>query len=191
MIGQLISTPVDQLNEELVYGLIQCPKWYPINYVEGGFFDRCLKNFKEHAKESNLTDNDYYDWVRIPTPSNIHTIWLARPGKTVERKLKTIYTQDGYPKRLETWVNVVRLDLFFYKSMAQPGVQGFTFGDRTHVLKPLKVLNHKWTKPGDWHDTWKCSKCGLTGRSHEKAEAALIPDKLLTCDEVCVADILL
>jgi len=199
----IIDTPIDQVNTELVYGMIQCPKWYPINYTVGGFYDRCLENFRKHAREETLTDNDKYDWVRIPTTSNIHTIWLAKPGKEVKKKPKMVQGRYGFIEK-ELWTNVVRMDLFLYRSMAEPGVQGFTFGDRQHILKPLKILHHKWIRRTTeaWNDFhafqktgsevgWICDKCGLTGHSHMSNKAALIPDRLLTCDEVCVADIIL
>jgi hypothetical protein len=199
----MIKTPIDQINLELIFALIQCPKWHPVNYVVGGIYDRCVENFKSHKDDDVLTDHEKYDWVCVPTSSKIHTIWLAKPGKKVERKYKLINTKTGYHER-EVWTNVVRLDLFLYRSITHKNVQGFTFGDRSKILKPLKILEHSWVvkKTESWKDfssfgltsketCWVCSNCGLHGVSKSSTASVVFPDKLITCDEATVADIII
>lgn len=198
----LIETPIDQVGNDLIYTMVKCPSWYPINYTEGGIYDRCFENIKSNVGKTDCHDNDKYDWIQIPTTRSIHTIFLAKPGKEVKKVEYEAKTKYGTVTKWY-WTNIIKMNLFLYKSMAQKPMQGFTFGDRKNLLKPLKILDHKWIRKnaGEWEDLevssrtngikWFCKNCGMTARSQINNPAALFPEKLLTCDEYSIADIIL
>jgi hypothetical protein len=185
---------IEQTHPDLIFAIIKNPVWTPIPYVVDGIYDRCVANFQEHKKDEVLIDNDKYDWVRIPAASYIRTIYIAKPGKIVEQKYKYYRRSKTDVKCSLVWTNVVRMDLFFYRSMTYKNIQGFTFGDRHNILKPLKILDHHWARTetaAAWDcNTWTCAVCGLAGKSHDSNMSALIPEELLTCDEKLVENIL-
>lgn len=197
---------VDQIedHDDLIYTIVMCPTYEPIKYKPGGAYDRVLKNMQAHSDDELLEDNDKYQWVRVPSPSNLHSVCLVRPDKVPQRRRKE-YIADGKQKEWNYWTNVVRLDLFFYYSAAYENIQAFTFGDRQRIIKPLKILKHQWEiKHPKYnafghrsislfgHQTeWTCKKCGLSAASRIGNAKAIFPSRMLTCDEAMVRDIIL
>lgn len=205
---EIINTPIDQINNEcLILTLMQCPTWYPVNYVEGGIYDRCLQNLKNHAKDTDLTDNDIYEWYNIPELNyKRKAIFLQRPGKTPKRKKKLYINKHGRIKESYIWTNIVKLNMYFYRSGSDQQVIAYTFGDKfgDRIIKPLKIIKHKWstkcnlewvakmaTDDPSMPVDWKCEICGLRGSSTAASWQAIEPDEPLTCDEMMIKDIIL
>ena len=192
---------IKEEHDDLIYQIVKCPNWTPIA-SSSGIYERVLENFKTHKSDENLIDHEEYQWVRVPSSSNIYSVFLVRPGKIPERASSNKMI-GGRREYVSYWTNVVRLDLFFYYSATHENVQAFTFGDRQRIIKPLKILNHKWELPpsgiNEWNGAvpmitgqthWKCSKCGMTATSKLNNGKAILPDQMLTCDEAVVQDIL-
>jgi len=180
---------IEQDFPDLIYAIIKQPIWVPVPHISGGIYDRCMNNFKSHRQDPILTGNEEYQWARIPASAYIRNVVLARPGKTV--RLKT--TQETDKQTIIhnfRWTNVVIINLLLYRSITHKNIQGFTFGDRTNILKPLKMLDHQWTKEIWGSNVWKCDVCGIKGTSHHSNESAIIPDKFLTCDEAIIEGII-
>ena len=199
---------------DLIHKLASLPNWMPLKYATNGIYDAVLENFIA-SKNEELTENEEYQWVRIQMPSNIHSVRLARPNKKVE--VKTLITESYRTTRALT--NVVRLDVYFYRSAVYPDVQAFTFGDTKNLIKPIKKLNHAWKKSlydqknkgyialgNDYSRTiyndsirkmggreiiYACETCKLKGIASSTQEKAIFPEKMMTCDEVMIKDILI
>jgi len=58
---------IDQFYNDLIY-ILSKVKFAQriIEYKIDGIYDRILTNFKEHIKESELTDNEKYEWNLLP-----------------------------------------------------------------------------------------------------------------------------
>jgi hypothetical protein len=204
---EIINTPIDQINnKDLILTLMQCPTWYPVNYIEGGIYDRCFQNMKDHAKDTELTDNHIYEWYHIPEPKKSRTVFLQRPGKIPGRKKKFYVNKHGRIKESFIWTNIVKLNMYFYRSGSDQQIIAYTFGDKfgDRIIKPLKIIKHNWTTKSDlkWVATivnddpgypiiWKCETCGLKGSSAAGSLQAIEPVEPLTCDEAMIKDIIL
>ena len=179
--------PVDQINNDLVFSLVQCPDFFPVKYQEGGLYDRCLFNFREHRKDLELIDNDIYQWVRLPI-TNQKYVFLVKPGKEVMEK--TWYEDPHLGARYRTrLINIVRLHLLYYKSAVDDNIQAFSFGDSKHMIKPLKVLKHKWKRES--FGKFRCKHCDIRGIRIFGTNDLISPIELLTCEENTIKDIIL
>jgi hypothetical protein len=180
-----------QKGSDLIYDLVQVPEWQPIPYITGGLYDRCISNFLENGNKPALPDDDEnYEWYKIPHPSNIVSIRLQKPGKKVEET----YEYNSYGKEYRKITGVVRLDIYLYASATHEFLQAFSFGDRNNIIKPFKILNHKWgiINKINKYNYWKCEECGLEGKSKiSEFKPPIIPNQMLTCEEIKIKDILL
>ena len=182
----------NQFNMELIYTLFHAPAWDPVPYEPDGLYDRCLRNIRENKTIESLSSHDEYQWVRIASGQMQHVL-LAKPNKVVERK--EYINKRG---RLSPYcTNVIKLEVFFYKSATIKGSFAITYGDKDNVIKPLKILSHNWQSKTNWQDIMSirsndlvCSICKLEGQSLVESPFAILPVDMLTCDEVMIKDII-
>jgi hypothetical protein len=163
-------------SDDLIYDLSLVPNWLAIPYVLGGLLDRIKQNFNEHTREVLLPDQNEYHWFRKPSPSP-HIIRFE--SKAIGGKDKS-------------------LELALYSSAANIEIQAFTWINLDgEAIKPIKIIKHDWYKyKCETGETiYKCDKCEMRGRgkyflsNQIQIGSGIRPDRLLTCEQEIVRDI--
>jgi len=189
-------TPEINQNEsdDLIYDLSNMPDWCKIPYIVGGLYDRIQKNLREHAEQPLLVQQDEYQWFRRPSSNinnNITTcVELLKPGvKATDYSYTT--------PRNELNKLILPVNLVFYDSATDIHIHAATWTSTSFTIKPIKILKHDWHKImfGDI-SRYKCTACGLLGSGRffsanfTKVKSAICPDRLLTCEQEIVRDII-
>jgi hypothetical protein len=130
----------------------------------------------------------------LPPPDKIRytggsIVQLIRPGKVLKEKR----FKGGW-----TYINVVKMKRFIYRSATYPEIIAYTYGDfwGNRVIKPFIILTHDWEQDRsirrysntDYH--WKCKKCKMSGKSPTGSKKSICPDELYSCDDMMIKDII-
>jgi len=187
------ATEINQnASEDLVYNLSCVPSWMIVPYVAGGLYDRVQENFSKYKHEELLINQEYHRWFRRPSTQHINFNLNTRVRllKPEAKKAKT-YTEIRKPENLEM------LDMVIYDSASDLSISAITWVTSSNIIKPMKIFGHIWEKVKNNRDAnmFKCSNCGMIGRgkfytaNHMRVKSAICPDKLLTCEEKIIEDI--
>lgn len=177
-----------QIENELIYSIVRQIAFVPVKYIEGGIYDRLMENFTHNSK-MELDPDGEYDWINIPLPNKL-LIFLALPGE--EPKYVRLNQNERWAKPKYGYTNIKLINLYYYRSAINKNIQGVTFGDLNNIIKPIKILEHKWEQMSVYSDNqWKCKKCGMVGYSNPKDPSILLPSEYITCDEKIIRNIIL
>ena len=181
-------------SDDLVYDLSKMPGWCKIPYISGGLYDRIQENLRQHTNQPLLTEQDEYQWFRRPSSNinnNITTcVELLKPGVK-----ETDYSY--IMPRSESNKLMLPVHLAFYDSATDINIHAVTWTSTSFAVKPIKILKHDWHKI-TFSDVsrYKCTECGLTGSgrfftaNYASVKSAICPDRLLTCEQEVVRDII-
>jgi len=191
----MIETEIDQNeSDDIIYDLSKMPNWIAIPYVKGGLYDRIQENISKHSDTPLLVDQDEYQWFRRPSmsmgylPNLTSLVKLLKPGATLA---SVILSDDKYKF-------ILSIHLAYYDSAVNISTHAVTWVTPTSVLKPLKILKHRWEKI-KWHSDvsrYKCTNCGMLGSgkfftsNSMRVKSAICPDRLLTCNQEIIREVI-
>lgn len=212
-----LSSPNDY--EDIMNGLYSV-KQLPYNlvpYRTEGLYDKIAKSMKEHRNELEMPDQDRYDWFQINFSWKLaFQVCLMKPG--FDRVSIKVFSKDG--ETFYKHVNYVKLNMKWYYSTKEKcnavtfadstniikpmKILAHDWEDYGNVDMPEGYEYLMNVKP-IYHSRYDspernkiCKKCGLLGSSYYGRDMAgnpslkyvIMPEKLLTCTEYTIDDIL-
>jgi len=180
------KTPsISQDNPDLIYNLSNMPSWLYVEYISGGLYDRVIANDEEYKNEPVLFEQDEFQWVRQTlSSSNINIVTKVNLLK------KESYNDKGYFTVKDD--SLFYLELIFWKSSVYKNIQAVSWHNSNLIIKPIKILKHEWEAvvAGSAKSSYKCKVCDMVGYKVTNTRSAILPEKLLTCDQKIIENIL-
>lgn len=185
----------DQNIPDLIYNLSLMPSWMYLPYEKDGLYDRVMQNNLENKDLPLVLENDEYQWFRQPLPSGINNtvrVTLIRPGIDDSLGIYSLSSKE-----------TLTLELAYWKSTTYKNIQAVSWVNSEVNIKPFKILKHEWeinhislNRIKENIVNYICKKCNMkAGRTTYSSNSlrvpsAILPNKLLTCEQAIIEDII-